>query len=169
MTLIPCCIACLRAGDRALGSLAETTMAFTCCAVKLLIQVTWSDALAVDGPTCLNDPFSAVAACFAPLAAVSKYGLLMALGRNAILSVFPPLLGVLPPLLVLVLLPPQPAKTISTNTQKPEPSVSNSFFTVILLLHLLLNFPRPIACGMQQLEYVERCSVPGPKVPEVYQ
>src|SRR5205823_13347964 len=167
MTLIPCCIACLRAGDRALGSLAETTMAFTCCAVKLLIQVTWSDALAVDGPTCLNDPFSAVAACFAPLAAVSKYGLLMALGRNTILSVFPPLLGVLPPLLVL--LPPQPARTKSTNTQKPEPSVSNSFFTVILLLHLFLNFPWPVACGMQQLEYAGQCLVPGPKVPEVYQ
>src|SRR5207247_11387908 len=104
-------MACLSAGASALGSLAETTMALTCCAVRLLIQVTWSDALAVDGPTCLNDPFSAVAACIAPLAAVSKYGLLMALGRNTILSLLPVMVGVVPQLLVLELLHPQTART----------------------------------------------------------
>src|SRR6266487_823303 len=102
-------MACFNAGASALGSLAETTMALTCCAVRLLIQVTWSDALAEDGPTCLNDPLRAV-------------------GRNTILRLLPVLPGVLPPLLVL--LPPQPARTNSTNTKNPGPSVRNSFFTV---------------------------------------
>src|SRR5579875_3241644 len=105
---MPCAIACLSAGASAVGSLAETTMALTCCAVRLLMNVTWSAALAVDGPTCLKEPFSSLAACCAPLAAVSKYGLLMALGRNTMLRFLPLAAGVLPllPLLPLLLLPP---------------------------------------------------------------
>src|SRR5450631_4193811 len=50
---------------------------------------TWAAPVAVDGPTCLNCPPNSPAACIAPVAAVSKYGLLTCLGRNATLSVAP--------------------------------------------------------------------------------
>src|SRR5258708_11764531 len=119
-------MACLSAGANALGSLAETTMALTCCVVRVLIQVTCSDALALDGPTCLNDPFNVLAACIPPLAAVSKYGLLMDLGRNTILRLLP-LLGVPVPVL---LLPPQATCCSTTKTNKPAQSVCNSNFSV---------------------------------------
>src|SRR5450432_553371 len=153
-------MACLSAGARALGSLAETTMAFTCCVVRVLIQVTWSDALAVDGPTCLNDPLRALEASVPPLAAVSKYGLLMALGRKTMLRLLPLLLGVPVPVVVLVL-PPQAVKSSITNTIRPDPSVGNSFFIVSLSFTPSLSFPRPDACGISPFEYVERRSVPG--------
>src|SRR5947209_4621672 len=162
-------MACLSAGASAVGSLAETTMAFTCCAVRLLIKVTWSAALAVDGPTCLNDPFSSVAAFIPPLAAVSKYGLLMALGRKTTLRLFP-LLELPPP--VVLEPPPQAARSSTAKTKKPDPSVRNSFFTVsssFILSYLFGHFPRPAACGIERLEYAGRYSVPGPRRLIAYQ
>src|SRR5919197_6519391 len=97
---MPLCIARLREGTSALGSFAETTIALTPCWVSVLMKGTCWAALASDGPTCLNFPPRSVAACWAPLAAVSKYGLLTALGRNAMSS------GLLLPLELPEALPP---------------------------------------------------------------
>ena len=55
--------------------------------------------VASDGPTCLNCPLNAVAASWPPDAATSKYGLLTAFGRKAMLrAVVVPPPPVLPPL-----------------------------------------------------------------------
>jgi len=61
----------------------------------------------------LNVPPNVFAASLPPLAAVSKYGLLIAFGRKAMLRLLPPLLLLVPPLLVLLpllVLPPQAAR-----------------------------------------------------------
>src|SRR5579859_3502984 len=117
-------MACFRDGATALGSSPEMTMAPTCCWVRLVMNGTWAAALAEDGPTCWNFPLRAVAASLPPEAAVSKYGLLICLGRNTILRLPPVLVvvGVAPPVLV-VPPPPQAASSSSTKTRKPGPSV----------------------------------------------
>src|SRR5712692_4935430 len=123
------------------------TMAPTCCWVRLVMKGTCAAALAEDGPTCLNCPLRVVAASCPPLAAVSKYGLLICLGTNTILRLPAVLLvavGVLPPLFVV---PPQAASISSTKTRKPGPSVWNSFFTVSSFT-LVLNFPQQDASGL---------------------
>src|ERR1700674_1914207 len=84
---MPAAIAALRAGAIALGSSAETTMALTFCWVSVWMKGTWAAPVASEGPTCLNVPLSAVAASCPPDAATSKYGLLTAFGRKAMLSV----------------------------------------------------------------------------------
>src|SRR6266481_9818491 len=111
-------------GATALGSSPEMTMAPTCCSVRVVMNGTCAAAFAEDGPTCWNFPLRAVAASLPPEAAVSKYGLLICLGRNTMLRLLPvpvPLVGVLPP--VVVLPPPQAASNSSTHTRKPGPSV----------------------------------------------
>src|SRR6266550_3249353 len=72
------------------------TMAPTCCSVRVVMNGTCAAAFAEDGPTCWNCPFRAVAASLPPEAAVSKYGLLICLGRKAIVSEPLVALGVLP-------------------------------------------------------------------------
>src|SRR5579859_547596 len=140
-------MACLRAGATALGSSPEMTIAPTCCSVRLVMNGTCAAALAEDGPTCLNCPLREVAASWPPLAAVSKYGLLICLGTKTMLRL-PPLLlvavGVLPP---VVLPPPQATSISSTKTRKPGTSVWNSFFTVSSFT-LALNFPRQDVGGL---------------------
>src|SRR5260370_7169564 len=104
----------LRGGATALGSSPEMTMAPTCCWVRLVMNGTLAAALAEDGPTCLNCPLRAVAASCPPEAAVSKYGLLIALGRNTMLRLLPvPLAEELPPT------PPHPPQPPPPHTIKP--------------------------------------------------
>src|SRR5712691_7252226 len=112
-------MACFRDGATALGSSPEMTMAPTCCWVRLVMNGTCAAALAEDGPTCLNGPLRSLAASCPPDAAVSKYGLLICLGKNTMLRLLPVLVGVLPPVPVV---PPQAASSRSTKTRKPGPS-----------------------------------------------
>src|SRR5947209_7851038 len=88
---MPCAIACFREGATALGSSPEMTIAPTCCSVRVVINGTCAAALAEDGPTCLNCPLRSFAAFCPPEAAVSKYGLLICLGRNTMLRLLPEL------------------------------------------------------------------------------
>src|SRR5437588_8160864 len=95
---MPFAIACLRAGAMASGSSAETTIALTFCCVSVWMNGICAAPVASEGPTCLNCPLSAVAASWPPDAATSKYGLLTAFGRKAMLRVVVvPLPPVLPP------------------------------------------------------------------------
>src|SRR5216683_7729434 len=96
-------MACFKAGATALGSSPEMTIALTCCSVRVVINGTWAAALALVGPTCLKLPFESLAAFCPPVAAVSKYGLLIALGKKAMFSAVALAVGVLP----AVLPPPQ--------------------------------------------------------------
>src|SRR5579884_3823848 len=112
---MPCAIACLSAGATALGSSPEMTMAPTCCSVSVVINGTCAAALAEDGPTCLNCPFRSFAAFCPPAAAVSKYGLLICLGKNTMLRLLPelePPVEGLPPVL-----PPPPQAASNSITQ----------------------------------------------------
>ena len=93
---------------------------------------TCAAAFAEDGPTCWNCPFRAVAASLPPEAAVSKYGLLICLGRKAIVSELLVALGVLPAEELLPP-PPQAVRVKMVRTMSPRLSVENSFFTVSLL------------------------------------
>src|ERR1051326_1033731 len=120
-------MACFRDGATALGSSPEMTIAPTCCWVRLVMEGPCAAAFAEDGPTCLNCPLRALAASLPPEAAVSKYGLLICLGRNTMLRLPPvPVVGVVPPELPV---PPPPQAASSNNTNTREPSVWNSFFT----------------------------------------
>src|SRR5947209_19439182 len=111
-------MACFSDGATALGSSPDITMAPTCCWVRLVMNGTCAAALAEDGPTCLNCPLRSLAACCPPEAAVSKYGLLICLGRNTTLRLLPvPVVEVLPAEL------PQAASSSRTKTSKPGTSV----------------------------------------------
>src|SRR4051794_13276865 len=83
----------LSAGTTAFGSLAEMTIAFWRCEVSVLMYDTCDEALASDGPTRLNTPFTELTASSPPLSDTVKYGLLICLGRKAILR--PSLIGAL--------------------------------------------------------------------------
>src|SRR5436190_18798239 len=86
--LMPELIAFLSAGTTAFGSFAEIAIALTFCVVSVLMYDTCEEAVASDGPTRLNFSPSEVTACLPPLSEIVKYGLLICLGRNAIVSPF---------------------------------------------------------------------------------
>src|SRR6516162_7271205 len=100
------------------------TMAPTCCSVSVVMKGTCAAAFAEDGPTCWNCPLRAVAASLPPEAAVSKYGLLICLGRKAIVSELLELdvaFGVLP---VEELLPPPPQEASVKIVRTMSPMLS---------------------------------------------